>query len=30
MMNILLIEDNLSIIKGIKYNLEQNNQKGVV
>lgn len=24
-MNILLIEDNLSIIKGIKYNLEQNN-----
>ena len=22
-MNILLIEDNLSIIKGIKYNLEQ-------
>ena len=29
MMNILLIEDNLSIIKGIKYNLEQNNYQVV-
>lgn len=29
MMNILLIEDNLSIIKGIKYNLEQNNSQVV-
>lgn len=28
-MNILLIEDNLSIIKGIKYNLEQNNYQVV-
>lgn len=28
-MNILLIEDNLSIIKGIKYNLEQNNYQDV-